>query len=88
MKKVIFTAIALVAIGGGAFALKNTPAKQKTATSYSYYQDGECNVEILCSDEFEGATCSEQFQHTVLYSQPGCNVAYQVAIPLGKLPAR
>ncbi|SHN45502.1 hypothetical protein [Chitinophaga sp. CF418] len=86
MKKVIFTAIAFVALAGGAFALKGKPVTQKGVNEYTYYKHGECDVPIVCSDEGTGALCSEFYSGTTLYYQPGCNVAQTVAIPLGRLP--
>ncbi|MNY61805.1 hypothetical protein D3C86_1985270 [compost metagenome] len=76
-------------MAGGAFATIYTPAKtQKTANTYTYYEQDACNVEIICDDSFEGPLCSEQYENTVLYSAPGCQFQHVVATPLGKLPAR
>ena len=88
MKKVIFTALAIVAIGFGAFATVYTPAKQKKASEHIYYSEEACDQEIICDTSFEGPLCSEVYENVVLYNAPGCQFQHQVGTPLGKLPSR
>lgn len=83
-----FLALALVAVLGisGAFATKQSPVKTQTESEYTYYEEGICDVAITCDDSFQGPLCSEAYENTVLYYQPGCQVLHQVTSPLGRLP--
>ena len=87
MKKQLF-ALALIAVLGigGAFAGKNSTVKTPSVSEYTYYSEDACDVPVTCSDEFTGKLCSEEYQNTVLYNQPGCNILHQVSIPSGRLP--
>lgn len=86
MKKSILFASALVIGLGGAFAQQGVNKVQKPESTYVYYQEGACNVQITCSDQFEGPSCVEVYESSVLYDQQGCDAGHQVAIPQGKLP--
>lgn len=85
MKRSLFALAILATFAvSGVFAGKNSTVK--TDSTHTYYKENECDIEITCDDSYEGTLCSEFYENTVLYSQPGCLTPYQVAIPLGRLP--
>jgi len=85
MKKAIFVAMAFVAVAGGAFAFqKSTVAAPKADVVYTYYLDSDCDRAIECSPEFTGNICSEEFNGSIVYNQPGCELAHQTTNIIGR----
>lgn len=87
MKSVFLFAFALV--GGICMALAGTQvtaAAQKPVGSYTYYVDGNCDVPVICDDQYEGPSCAQELGTSIVYDAPGCQVAHQTTNILGKLP--
>ncbi|MNL56581.1 hypothetical protein D3C87_1800850 [compost metagenome] len=86
MKKQLFALAFIATVGiSAAFAGKSS-VKTDEVSEYTYYEEGACDVQVTCSDDNNGQLCSEYFENSVLYYQPGCAPIHQVAIPLGKRP--
>lgn len=79
--------MALLAVAGGAFAFQNqTVEAKKTATTYTYYLEDECNTPVTCDTEFNGTACSVEYDGITVYDSPSCLSGHEVANVLGKRP--
>lgn len=84
MKRSFLVAFALMVGVGGAFANTIAPTVKTADGIYNYYLENNCDVAIVCSEEFDGPACSEILSGQIVYDAPSCISGHETTNILGK----